>query len=77
MVILKNMTESSQTRNDIFSPKERPPKFNPKEQPLPPDRHWTRERLDKAKRNYAVEFCRNGIIELANTIGEHETLDLE
>ena len=68
--------ELSDEERLIFSPKERPPKFNPKEQPLPPDRHWTRERLDKAKRNYAVEFCRNGIIELANTIGEHETLDL-
>ena len=68
--------ELSDNERLIFSPKERPPNFNPNEQPLPPDRHWTKERLDKAKRNYAVEFCRNGIIELANTIGESETLDI-
>ena len=68
--------ELSDNERLIFSPKERPPNFNPNEQPLPPDRHWTKERLDKAKRNYAVEFCRNGIIELANTIGERETLDI-
>ena len=61
--------ELSDNERLIFSPKERPPNFNPNEQPLPPDRHWTKERLDKAKRNYAVEFCRNRIIELANTIG--------
>ncbi len=52
-----------------FAPAERPPAFDPAVQPSPPDEHWSPQRLAKAARNYAMEYCRNGLLELAGVIG--------
>lgn len=57
-----------------FAPDEMPPPFDPAEQPSPPDEHWSEERLAKASRNYAMEYCRNGIKELTGIIGTDRTL---
>ncbi len=52
---------------------ERPPPFNQEDQPKLPAESWGEERLEKANRNYAVEFVRNGLIELHGVIGESQT----
>ena len=52
-----------------FAPDETPPPFDPSKQPTPPDKHWNADRLAKASRNYAVEFCRNGLRELLGVVG--------
>ena len=59
-----------------FAPDEVPPRFDPAKQPRPPDEHWTAERLSKAARNYAMEYCRNGIRELVGVIGTDRALEL-
>lgn len=59
-----------------FAPDETPPPFDESAQPRPPDEHWSGERLAKAARNYAMEYCRNGLRELAGVIGRDRTLDL-
>lgn len=59
-----------------FAPNEIPPPFDPANQPSPPDEHWSEERLTKAARNYAMEYCRNGIRELAGIIGQDRTLEI-
>ena len=58
-----------------FAPNEVPPPFDPEKQPSPPDEHWGEERLAKAARNYAMEYCRNGLRELAHVIGPEEAID--
>lgn len=57
-----------------FAPDETPPPFDPAKQPSPPDEHWSEERLSKAARNYAMEYCRNGIVELAGVIGRERAV---
>ena len=52
-----------------FAPTERPPPFDPSDQPAPPQYDWPAERLAKAKRNYAVEYLRNGLPALIATLG--------
>ena len=59
-----------------FAPDERPPAFDPGAQPAPPAGEWNEERLAKANRNYAVEYIRNGIRALAETVGRERTLEL-
>ena len=60
----------------VFAPDERPPLYDPDVQPTPPAAEWSEERLAKAKRNYAVEYIRNGIRALAEVIGRERTLEL-
>jgi hypothetical protein len=60
----------------VFAPNEVPPPFDPAAQPSPPDAEWSQERLAKAGRNYAIEYCRNGIRELAGVIGKDEAVDI-
>ncbi|MEZ5987122.1 MAG: hypothetical protein R3B94_14345 [Hyphomonas sp.] len=60
----------------VFAPDERPPPFDPAKQPVPPVGEWTEERLAKANRNYAVEYIRNGVRELANVLGHERALEL-
>ncbi len=60
----------------VFAPDEVPPPFDPAKQPSPPDAQWSEERLAKAGRNYAVEYCRNGIRKLAGVIGQEQALDI-
>lgn len=60
----------------VFAPLERPPPFDPANQPEPPPGAWTEERLAKANRNYAVEYIRNGVCELVNVLGRERALEL-
>ena len=59
-----------------FAPNETPPQFDPAAQPSPPIEQWSQDRLTKAARNYAIEFCRNGIRELTRIIGQNRTIEL-
>ena len=59
-----------------FVPDEVPPPFDPALQPSPPEAQWSPERLSKAARNYALEYCRNGIRELAGVIGRDRALEI-
>ena len=59
-----------------FAPDEVPPPYDPAAQPSPPDEQWSEERLAKAARNYAMEYCRNGIRELVGVIGADRALDI-
>ncbi len=59
-----------------FAKDEMPPPFDPKRQPQPPADQWDELRLQKANRNYALEYIRNGLCELASVIGDAETLEL-
>ncbi|HMN83987.1 MAG TPA: hypothetical protein PKA20_29215 [Burkholderiaceae bacterium] len=52
-----------------FARDERPPPFDPARQPAPPSAQWPADRLAKAARNYAIEYVRNGIVELAKVAG--------
>ena len=53
----------------VFAPHERPPAFDPAQQPAPPAQDWSEERLAKANRNYAMEYVRNGVSALSDVIG--------
>lgn len=59
-----------------FAPGERPPAFDPDQQPKAPDTEWSEERLAKASRNYAVEYVRNGVRELTNVLGADRATEL-
>jgi hypothetical protein len=59
-----------------FAKDELPPPFDPDRQPQPPADQWNAVRLAKANRNYAMEYIRNGLCELAGVIGEEETREL-
>ena len=67
--------ELAENERLAFAPGERPPPFDPDRQPAAPEADWSEERLAKANRNYSVEFVRNGICELASTIGEAKALE--
>ena len=58
-----------------FAPDERPPRYDPDEQPAPPAAEWSAERLAKANRNYAVEYIRNGLSALIETVGREKALE--
>lgn len=59
-----------------FARGELPPTYKLEEQPQLPSKEWTAERIEKANRNYAIEFVRNAILELVNVIGEQESREL-
>jgi hypothetical protein len=59
-----------------FARDERPPRWDPARQPHPPEAQWNAERLRKAARNYAMEYLRNGIAELAGLIGPQASAEL-
>jgi hypothetical protein len=59
-----------------FAKGELPPPFVAEDQPVPPDDQWNELRLEKANRNYALDYIRNGLCELAGVIGEAETTEL-
>lgn len=60
-----------------FAPEESPPGFVETDQPAPPAREWSAERLAKANRNYAVEYIRNGIRALSAVVGRERMLELD
>lgn len=55
---------------------ELPPTFNQEDQPQLSSEIWSEERLQKANRNYAMEYIRNGLIELHGVIGDGPTKEL-
>ncbi len=55
---------------------ELPPVFSQEDQPQLPSDIWGEERLLKANRNYALEYIRNGLIELHGVIGAVPTKEL-
>ena len=57
-----------------FASDERPPKSDPSKQLTPPSDIWSEERLAKAKRNYALEFVKAGIIELIWPLGSKQVI---
>lgn len=59
-----------------FAKEERPPVFIPDEQPQPPASDWSEERLAKANRNYAVEYVRNGVVQLCRVLPVERALAL-
>jgi hypothetical protein len=59
-----------------FAKGELPPVFIDNEQPAPPEDDWNDVRLEKASRNYAMGYIRNGLSALAVVIGESETIEL-
>ncbi len=68
--------ELSEDERLQFAKHERPPVFDPAQQPRPLPDTWNEERLLKANRNYATDYIRNGLGELAKVIGRDETLNL-
>ncbi len=60
----------------VFAPDESPPQFDAAIQPQPPTAAWSRERLAKANRNYAVEYIRNGISALTAVLGREKAVQL-
>jgi hypothetical protein len=59
-----------------FARDELPPPFDPGAQPQPPAGQWDEQRLEKANRNYALEYVRNGLCELAGVVGWSEAREL-
>lgn len=59
-----------------FAKQQFPPAFDPAMQPQPPAAQWDELRLDKAARNYALEFVRNALCELATVISSDEALEI-
>lgn len=59
-----------------FAKHELPPTFKTAEQPSPPPEQWNPLRLEKANRNYAMDYIRNGLCELVDVIGEAQTREL-
>jgi hypothetical protein len=59
-----------------FARDERPPRWDPARQPRPPEAQWSAERLRKAARNYAMEYLRNGLAELAALVGDDDAREL-
>lgn len=68
--------ELTQEQRLQFARDELPPAYLEGQQPQLPAEHWSHERLEKANRNYAIDFIRNSIIELAAVIGEEQTEEL-
>jgi hypothetical protein len=65
--------ELSADQRLVFAPDERPPAFELDQQPTPPDADWSPERLAKANRNYAIDYIRNGLSTLRDTLGADRT----
>lgn len=53
-----------------FARDEVPPRFDPTLQPQAPAAVWDEARLQRAARNYAMEYLRNGLTTLAAVVGE-------
>ncbi len=60
----------------VYAKDERPPVFREEDQPSPPDASWNAARLAKANRNYAVEYVRNGLVQLTEVIGAERCREL-
>ncbi|MEM9063272.1 MAG: hypothetical protein AAGD13_22665 [Pseudomonadota bacterium] len=60
----------------VFRPGEVAPLFDPEQAPRLPDGMWPAERLEKARRNYAMEYLRTGLPLLFSMFGVAEALHL-
>ena len=58
-----------------FAKGELPPPYQVEEQPQLSSAEWGELRLQKANRNYAMDYIRNGISELAKEIDKQETME--
>ena len=56
----------------VFARDEMPPPYHENEQPVPPSNLWDDERLEKANRNYAIQFICNSLVELSEVFGKEE-----
>ena len=68
--------ELSEEERLQFSPGELPPPFDPDAQPVPAASQWNALRLEKARRNYTLEYIRNGLGELCRVIGREAAQSL-
>ena len=68
--------ELTEDQRLVFAPHERPPPYDPAQQPQPPAEAWDAERLAKAQRNYALDYIRNGVPTLVQTLGRPRALEL-
>lgn len=68
--------ELTEDQRLVFAPHERPPPYDPAKQPQPPAEAWDAERLAKAQRNYALDYIRNGLPTLVQTLGRPRALEL-
>ena len=59
-----------------FAKGEKAPSYVEADQPTPPEGVWNELRLEKANRNYALDYIRNGLCELAEVIGAEKTQKL-
>lgn len=59
-----------------FAKGEVPPPYVEADQPKPPPTEWNEARLEKANRNYALDYIRNGLCELMGVLGAEETAEL-
>jgi len=59
-----------------YAPGEVMPPFDAAKAPGLDGAIWTPDRLNKARRNYAMEYIRNGLFELTEMIGEAQTREL-
>ena len=59
-----------------FAKGELPPAFDPAMQPSVPQDQWNDERKEKANRNYALNYIRNGLSELVATMDRDEAISL-
>ncbi len=59
-----------------FAKGELPPAYKAEEQPVLPTDQWNEERLQKANRNYAMDYIRNGLVELKAVLGDELTTEL-
>lgn len=59
-----------------FAKNEMPPPFDSGSQPAPPADQWDEIRLLKANRNYALDYIRNGLVELQAVIGDETCREL-
>jgi len=59
-----------------FAKGELPPAFDPDMQPSVPQDQWNDERKEKANRNYALNYIRNGLSELVGTMDRDEAVAL-
>ena len=66
----------SESQRLQFAKDQSPPPFHPESQPQAPAAQWDATRLEKANRNYALEYVRNGLCELGKVIGDAQALEL-
>lgn len=66
---LQHERELAEEERLQFRPGERPPPFDPAVQPKAPEAQWSADRLAKARRNYVLDYLRNGLVTLAEVVG--------